>query len=139
MQIKYIEKTPTASEFNMLTEAVGWGIRKNDIVEEALNNTLYSLCVYDVDKLIGYGRIIGDKTIFLYIQDIMVIPEYQGKQIGSGIINKLLEQVDEYKKINSDIRTYLGASKGKERFYEKFGFVSRPNENMGAGMILSNI
>ena len=139
MQIKYIEKTPTASEFNMLTEAVGWGIRKNDIVEEALNNTLYSLCVYNVDKLIGYGRIIGDKTIFLYIQDIMVIPEYQGKQIGSGIINKLLEQVDEYKKINPDIRTYLGASKGKERFYEKFGFVSRPNENLGAGMILSNI
>lgn len=139
MQIKYIEKTPTASEFNMLTEAVGWGIRKNDIVEEALNNTLYSPCVYNVDKLIGYGRIIGDKTIFLYIQDIMVIPEYQGKQIGSGIINKLLEQVDEYKKINPDIRTYLGASKGKEKFYEKFGFVSRPNENMGAGMILSNI
>lgn len=139
MQIKYIEKTPTASEFNMLTEAVGWGIRKNDIVEEALNNTLYSPCVYNVDKLIGYGRIIGDKTIFLYIQDIMVIPEYQGKQIESGIINKLLEQVDEYKKINPDIRTYLGASKGKERFYEKFGFVSRPNENMDAGMILSNI
>lgn len=139
MQIKYIEKTPTASEFNMLTEAVRWGIRKNDIVKEALNNTLYSLCVYNVYKLIGYGRIIGDKTIFLYIQDIMVIPEYQGKQIGSGIINKLLEQVDEYKKVNPDIRTFLGASKGKEKFYEKFGFVSRPNENMGAGMILYNI
>ena len=139
MQIKYIEKTPTASEFNMLTEAVRWRIRKNDIVKEALNNTLYSLCVYNVYKLIGYGRIIGDKTIFLYIQDIMVIPEYQGKQIGSGIINKLLEQVDEYKKVNPDIRTFLGASKGKEKFYEKFGFVSRPNENMGAGMILYNI
>ena len=136
MQIKYIEKTPTATEFNMLTEAVGWGTRNNNIVEEALNNTLYSLCVYDVDKLIGYGRIIGDKTIFLYIQDIMVIPEYQGKQIGTGIMHKLIEKVNEYKKINSDIRTYLGASKGKEIFYEKFGFVSRPNEELGAGMIL---
>ena len=138
MQIKYIEKTPTASEFNMLTEAVGWGIRKNDIVEEALNNTLYSLCVYDVDKLIGYGRIIGDKTVFLYIQDIMVIPEYQNKKIGTGIMNKLIEKINEYKKINPDIRTYLGASKGKESFYEKFGFVSRPNEELGAGMILYN-
>ena len=136
MQIKYIEKTPTATEFNTLTELVGWGTRENNIIEEALKNTLYSLCVYDVDKLIGYGRIIGDKTIFLYIQDIMVIPKYQGKQIGTGIMNKLIEKINEYKKINPEIRTYLGASKGKESFYEKFGFVSRPNEELGAGMIL---
>ena len=136
MQIEYIEKTPTATEFNMLTKLVGWGTRENNIVEEALKNTLYSLCVYDVDKLIGYGRIIGDKTIFLYIQDIIVIPEYQGKKIGTGIMNKLIEKINEYKKINPEIRTYLGASKGKEHFYEKFGFVSRPNEELGAGMIL---
>ena len=68
----------------------------------------------------------------------MVIPEYQGKKIGKGIMNKLLEQIDEYKKVNPDIRTYLGASKGKESFYEKFGFISRPNEELGAGMILYN-
>lgn len=138
MQIKYIEKTPTPSEFNKLTESAGWGTRENNIIEKALKNTLYSLCIYDGNKLIGYGRIIGDKTIFLYIQDIMVIPEYQGKKIGTGIMNKLLEQIDEYKKVNPDIRTYLGASKGKESFYEKFGFISRPNEELGAGMILYN-
>ena len=123
MQINYIEKTPIATEFNMLTESVGWGTRENNIIEEALRNTLYSLCVYD-------------KTIFLYIQDIMVIPEYQGKKIGTGIMNKLIEKINEYKKMNPEIRTYLGASKGKESFYEKFGFVSRPNEELGAGMIL---
>ena len=133
--IKYIQRTPTAEEFNNLTEAVGWGRRENEIVEEALKNTIYSLCVYDEDKLIGYGRIIGDKTIFLYIHDIMVIPEYQGMRIGSGIMNQLLEKIEEYKKVNPNIRTYLGASKGREGFYEKFGFVARPNEELGAGMI----
>ena len=138
MKINYIEKTPTPDDFNMLTESVGWGKRENNIVKEALRNTLYSLCVYDENKLIGYGRIIGDKTIFLYIQDIMVIPKYQGKQIGTGIMNKLLKQVDRYKKVNPNIRTYLGASKGKESFYEKFGFISRPNDKLGAGMILYN-
>ncbi len=134
--IKYIERTPSADEFNYLTNSVGWGIREKNIIEEALKNTLYSLCVYDNDKLIGYGRIIGDKTIFLYIQDIMVIPEYQSKHIGTGIMNNLLNQINQYKKINPDIRTYLGASKGKESFYEKFGFISRPNEELGSGMIL---
>ena len=134
--IKYITHTPSAKEFNYLTNSVGWGIRENSIVETALENTLYSLCVYDDNKLIGYGRIIGDKTIFLYIQDIMVIPEYQNKHIGTGIMKNLLIQINEYKKINPNIRTYLGASKGKESFYEKFGFISRPNEDLGSGMIL---
>lgn len=134
--IKYIEKTPSAEEFNYLTDSVGWGTRKNSIIDEALKNTLYSLCVFDNDKLIGYGRIIGDKTIFLYIQDIIVIPEYQNKHIGTNIMKNLLNQINTYKKINPDIRTYLGASKGKEKFYEKFGFISRPNDDLGAGMIL---
>ncbi len=136
MQIIYKEHTPTPEEFNNLTEAVDWGTRENKIIEEALKHTLYSLCVYDENKLIGYGRIIGDKTIFLYIQDIMVIPEYQGKKIGTGIMNKLIEKINEYKKVNPEIRTYLGATKGKESFYEKFGFISRPNEELGAGMVL---
>ena len=134
--IYYLEKTPTVGEFNYLTDAVGWGKREDNIVEEALENTLYSLCIYDRDKLIGYGRIIGDKTIFLYIHDVMVIPEYQGKGIGKQIMELLLKQIDEYKKVNPDIRTYLGASKNREGFYEKFGFVQRPNEELGAGMIL---
>ena len=38
MQINYIEKTPIAAEFNMLTESVGWGTRENNIIEEALKN-----------------------------------------------------------------------------------------------------
>lgn len=136
MQIKYIEKFPTPDELNMLSEAVGWGTKDNKIIEEALKHTLYSLCVYDADKIIGYGRIIGDKTVFLYIHDVKVIPEYQGKGIGTEIMKALLKQIEEYKKVNPDIRTYLGAAKGKEPFYEKFGFISRPNEDLGAGMIL---
>ena len=134
--IKHIEKTPSADEFNYLTDSVGWGKRENSIVEIALKNTLYSLCVYDDEKLIGYGRIIGDKTIFLYIQDIMVIPEYQNRHIGTSIMENLLDKVNEYKKINPTIRTYLGVSKGTEHFYEKFGFISRPNDDLGPGMIL---
>lgn len=139
MQIKYINKTPTADEFNQLTEAVGWGIRENIIVEEALRYTLYSICVYDENRLIGYGRIIGDKTIFLHIHDVMVRPEYQGMGIGTGIMNKILDKVNEYRGVNPGIRVYLGASKGKEGFYEKFGFASRPNENLGAGMVLNSV
>lgn len=134
--IKIVENKITANDFNYLTEKVGWGIRDINIVEEALKNTLYSVTIYDDNKIIGYGRLIGDKTIFLYIQDVMVIPEYQNKKIGTKIVNLLIDKVNEYKKINPNIRTYLGASKGKEKFYEKFGFKTRSSVDLGEGMIL---
>ena len=134
--IKIVENKITANDFNYLTEKVGWGIRDINIVEEALKNTLYSVTIYDDNKIIGYGRLIGDKTIFLYIQDVMVIPEYQNKKIGTKIMNLLIDKVNEYKKINPNIRTYLGASKGKEKFYEKFGYKTRSSVDLGEGMIL---
>lgn len=134
--IRTIENKISVDDFNCLTDKVGWGTRDANVVEEALNNTLYSVSIYDDNKIIEYGRIIGDKTIFLYIQDIMVIPEYQGQNVGTKIINLLLTKVDEYKKVNPNIRTYLGASKGKEKFYEKFGFNTRSNADLGEGMVL---
>ena len=86
------------------------------VSEKALANTMYSVSVYDDDKIIGYGRIIGDGICFLYIHDVMVIPKYQNKKIGSQIMNKLLEKVNQIKIENPYVRVYLGASKGKERF-----------------------
>ena len=136
MNIKYIERFSTTEEYNMLSEAVGWGSKKESIIEEAFKNTLYSLCVYDEDKFIGFGKIIEDKKILLYFHDKKVNPENKHQGIGTGIMTKLLKQVDEYKKVNPNIRTYLGAAKGKEGFYEKFGFEVRPNGDVGAGMIL---
>ena len=39
MNIKYIERFPTPAEYNMLTEAVGWGTKKESIIEEARSGT----------------------------------------------------------------------------------------------------
>ena len=95
---------------------------------------MVSVC--DGDKTIGNGRIIGDGICFLYIHDVMVDPKYQNKKIGSQIMNKLLEKVNQIKIENPYVRVYLGASKGKEKFYERFGFITREDANLGSGMIL---
>lgn len=136
MKINIKENNKNLEEFNFLYNAVGWGTYNEDISKIALENTFYSVSIYDENKIIGYGRIIGDNICFLYIQDIMVLPEYQGKKIGTMIMNKLLEKTAEVRKINADLRVYLGASKNKEKFYEKFGFKKRIDANLGYGMIL---
>ena len=130
------ENVNNIEEFNYLYDAVGWGSYDEKVSEKALANTMYSVSVYDDDKIIGYGRIIGDGICFLYIHDVMVIPKYQNKKIGSQIMNKLLEKVNQIKIENPYVRVYLGASKGKEKFYERFGFITREDANLGSGMIL---
>lgn len=136
--IEYKEKIPTPIEYNHLTNAVGWGTREDNVVQIALNNSIYSICAYEGRRMVGYGRIIGDKTIFLYIQDIMVDPNYQNNHVGTNIMKKILEKINELRKINPNIRTYLGTSQGKEEFYKKFGFITRYEANLGEGMILRN-
>lgn len=66
----------------------------------------------------------------------MVLPEYQGKQIGTNIMKYLINKINEFKIDNPSIRTYLGASKGKDAFYKKFGFVTREEAGLGTGMVL---
>ena len=131
------ENLKNVEEFNLLYDAVGWGAYDEKIAQKALDNTFYSVSVYDDNQMVGYGRIIGDAICFLYIQDIMVKPEYQGNKIGTMIMNKLLEKINEIKKENPDLRVYLGASKNKEKFYEKFGFIKRIDADLGYGMILN--
>lgn len=130
------ENKISVDEFNYLYDAVGWGHYENNISAKALSNTLYSVSIYDDDKIIGFGRIIGDGICFLYIHDVMVVPEYQSKKIGTKIMNNLLDKINEIRKENPSLRVYLGASKGREWFYEKFGFVKRVEAGLGSGMIL---
>ena len=131
------ENIKNVEEFNLLYDDVGWGAYDENITQKALDNTFYSVSVYDDNKIVGYGRIIGDTICFLYIQDIMVKSEYQGNKIGNMIMNKLLEKINEIKQENPDLRVYLGASKNREEFYEKFGFIKRIDADLGYGMILN--
>ena len=129
------ENVNDIKEFNFLYDNVGWGCYDDEVSEVALKNTLYSVSIYEEDEIIGYGRLIGDGACFLYIHDIMVRSDYQGRKIGTLIINKLLDKVSEYKKFNPYVRVYLGASKNREGFYEKFSFISRRDADLGEGMI----
>ena len=128
------ENVLNVDEFNSLYDAVGWGAYEKEVSLKALQNTFYSVSIYDGDSIIGYGRLIGDDICFLYIHDVMVLPEYQSQKIGTMMKN-LLQKVSTIQKENPSLRLYLGASLGKEGFYRKFGFLSREEAGLGSGMI----
>lgn len=136
--ITYKENIKSVTEYNKLYDSVGWGKRDEKLLQEALEKTIYSISAYDQNEIIAYGRMVGDKTCFLYIQDIVVDPKYQGRKIGSSIMKKLLEKVEEYKETSPELRVYVGPDYEKEGFYRKFGFQTRKEAGLGDGMILKN-
>ena len=105
--------------------------------QKAVQNTLFSVIAFDDDKAIGIGRLVGDGSLIWYIQDLIVLPEYQNNGVGSVVMNRLIDFVAENGVPNSFTTIGLMSAKGKESFYQKFGFYIRPTDTQGAGMVMN--
>lgn len=102
-------------------------------VAKALEKTLFSVVIFDDHKPVGIGRIVGDDRIVFFIKDVVVDPEYQKQSIGYTIMHSLMNYIQEKACENA----YIGlmATPKTEKFYEKFGFIQRPNQDFGHGMV----
>ena len=118
-----------------LRAAVNWVSLDPAQAETELDRSLYIVTVYDEDKAVGMGRLVGDGAVISYIQDLIVVPEYQGKKIGSKIIDRLISRAEELRMPGTVMMLDLMCAKGREQFYEKHGFIARPTDTLGPGMI----
>lgn len=129
-----IERIPTVEEYIKLRNSVGWGIAERESIQKGLSNSLYTVCIELRGDIIGMGRVIGDGALAYYIQDIIVLPEFQKQGVGRFIMDAIMQ----YLKKNSVPNTIVGlmAAKGVTAFYEKYGFIARPDEKHGPGMFI---
>jgi GNAT superfamily N-acetyltransferase len=134
MDIDYRKGPMRAEDYDALRTAVGWSSYEKAQIEEGLAKSLFIIVGYHQEKAIAMGRVIGDGMLAFYIQDVIVLPEFQGNGIGTQIMKRIMEYIDSRSVNSSSIG--LMAATGKDAFYEGFGFVRRPNEKMGSGMSL---
>ena len=106
-----------------LREAVGFKKLTRTQAVKALKNSLYVVAAY------------ADDRIICYIQDLMIHPDYQKAGVGSKIIENLIAFVESIREDDTEMMLDLMCAKGREAFYEAHGFISRPNESLGPGMI----
>lgn len=118
-----------------LRSKVGWKPLKKEQADHAILGSLYNVTAYDGDKPIGMGRIVGDGAVICYIQDLIVIPEYQGMGVGNMIIERLIEYTREIQLSGTQMMLDLMCAVGREDFYKRYGFIARPTEKLGPGMI----
>ncbi len=133
--IKFSEDRLSVAEYLSLREAVGWKKLSERQAELALENCLYCISAYDDDKLIGMGRIVGDGAVICYIQDLNMHGQVfaKGFQLRLFVYRmQILLLIFHYLLI---FVFDLMCAKGREMFYEKHGFIARPTDALGPGMI----
>ena len=108
------------AEILPLYESVGWVFycKHPEILEKAYANSLCTLAAYEETKLVGLIRSVGDGHTILFIQDLLIYPEYQRRGIGTALVNALLDQYPHVYQIEL-------ATDNTEKtvaFYKSFGF-----------------
>lgn len=116
MIYKYNE-TVSVKALSNLREAIGWNRMEREY-ENPLMTSYYHIAVYEEDELIGYVDCVSNGVTDAYIQDLMVHPDYQGKGVGTDLMNKMITHLKEK-------RIYIISVVFEEclkPFYDKFGF-----------------
>lgn len=131
-KFEIIEQLPSPKAFNQLRTSVGWHELNEKVVEKALNDSVFSICALFEKRIIGMARIIGDDALYYYIQDLIVLPEFQGKGVGTSMLRRILEFLN----TKTSKGTFVGlvAAKGSDGFFKKYGFIERPNFEFGSAM-----
>lgn len=121
MDYRVDDKQLNASVFLEFVNQIWPGSYDVERTQAALSRTL-NITAYDDTKLTGCLRILSDGYYFGTITELLVLPEYQKKGIGS----KLLQLAKE----NTPTMLYFGSQPGTECFYEKMaaGKVCNPTQ-----------
>ncbi|CAC8474322.1 Attachment to host cells and virulence [Staphylococcus aureus] len=67
--------------------------KTREAAEKGLPNALFTVTLYDKDRLIGMGRVIGDGGTVFQIVDIAVSKSYQGQDYGSLIMEHIMKYI----------------------------------------------
>jgi GNAT superfamily N-acetyltransferase len=130
MNIIYQTTLPPSDQYFSLFESTGWNDEYRatpDALMSAVSNSQYVVCAYEGGQLIGFGRILTDGILHAMIYEMIVHPAYQGRGIGKQILGMLVQWCQEAH--IRDIQLFCAG--GKRGFYEKYGFVTRPEDAPG--------
>jgi ribosomal protein S18 acetylase RimI-like enzyme len=98
--------------------------RSIDDAREMLTHTDVAITAWNGNRLVGFGRVLTDYVYRASIWDVIVDAGYQGQDIGTQIIQRILDHPD-LKRV--ELFWLCTRSPG---FYEKLGFSSKEQTGM---------
>lgn len=108
-------------EILLLYASVGWTAYTDqpETLRRGFKNSLLTLAACEENRLIGILRAVGDGQTIVFVQDLLILPEYQRRGVGTALLRELLARYPQVRQIEltADDSPSLLA------FYRKTGFV----------------
>jgi ribosomal protein S18 acetylase RimI-like enzyme len=119
------KELPDASQLLLLFHQAPWAKgRSLDDAKEMLRRTDLTLCAWDGDRLIGFGRVLTDFIYRATIWDVIVDRAYQGQGVGTEIVRRILSH-PRLKRVE-----LFWLCTRRPGFYEKLGFSAKEQTGM---------
>jgi GNAT superfamily N-acetyltransferase len=99
-----------------LFQKINWKYRVVEEIAGAFRQSTATLFIYHRDRIIGFGRVIGDGRYYAMLADVIVDPDYQGQGLGKYIVTYLNNGLSDYHFVN------LSAAPGADKFYKSMGW-----------------
>ncbi|MFH1468209.1 MAG: GNAT family N-acetyltransferase [Pseudomonadota bacterium] len=130
------ERAPSVDEYRRLRAAVGWRALPDETMARGLAGALFSACATAGGVVVGAARIVGDGGVYFYLQDVVVLPVWQGHGVGRLLTEACLGWL----RAHAPPGAFVGlmAAAGKAGFYEPFGFERRAPDAPGMCRYLSD-
>ncbi|MCD8028813.1 MAG: GNAT family N-acetyltransferase [Erysipelotrichaceae bacterium] len=123
MEIRY--KISSQDLYDM-REAVDWRAIHLKQLEKALDNSMIVIGIYEENKIVAMGRLVGDYSCKAMLTDVIVKPEYQGKGYGKLIVTSILEKCKKNLDAGDRICIEANPTMGNREFYINCGLEFKP-------------
>lgn len=118
-------------DFINIRENLNWKKLPYDLIQKAIEGSMINVSIFDNNKCIGVGRIVGDKVLKGMLTDIMVIKEYQNKGVGKLIVTTLINELNMTIKEGNSFQLEASPTANNREFYIKCGLKYKPENQDG--------
>ncbi len=119
--VRYTDSTNEVSAANLHGFFVGWPQPPSPETHlQILQNATHVVLAIedDTDQVVGFINAISDHILAAYIPLLEVLPDYQGRGIGSKLVRRMLKQLGDLYMID------IVCDPDLEKFYARFDFRS---------------
>lgn len=122
-------RIPTPEDYCNLRLEAGMSPRSLAAAKKGLAHACFTVTLYEDERLIGMGRVIGDGGTAFQIVDIAVTPTYQGNGYGKRIMKEIMTYLERV----AEAGTYVSliADYPADQLYQQFEFQNTEPESGG--------
>ena len=111
------ERVDVDAVYRFLSEEAYWVPgRSRDTIERLVRESTRVVAAYDRDLLVGFARVVSDRSNVAWLGDVFVVESHRRRGIGFEMVREAVEHEPE-----RDLVWYLG-TRDAHSLYERLGF-----------------